>query len=118
MGRTRMRDLALMAAVLAIPSLTLAQAPSTGRRMTPEALDQMVPKHPEFPSALAPENLKKPRPKPPFDLTGTWFIDLSEGFGIFTAKNSTSMDGIKVEKKTVDAMNDSPVTKHLNFRWF
>ena len=22
--------------------------------------------------ALAPDNLKKPRPKPPFDLTGTW----------------------------------------------
>jgi len=25
--------------------------------------------------ALAPANLAKPRPKPPFDLTGTWFID-------------------------------------------
>ena len=25
--------------------------------------------------ALAPENLKKPRPKPPFDLTGTWLHD-------------------------------------------
>src|SRR5579871_6182363 len=30
--------------------------------------------------ALAPANLKKPRPKPPFDLTGTWFVDLSKGF--------------------------------------
>jgi hypothetical protein len=30
--------------------------------------------------ALAPANLKKPRPKAPFDLTGTWFIDLSKGF--------------------------------------
>jgi len=27
-------------------------------------------------SALAPANLAKPRPKAPFDLTGTWFIDL------------------------------------------
>jgi hypothetical protein len=27
------------------------------------------------PSALAPANLAKPRPKPPFDLTGNWFID-------------------------------------------
>ena len=26
-------------------------------------------------SALAPANLAKPRPKPPFDLTGTWFIE-------------------------------------------
>jgi hypothetical protein len=27
------------------------------------------------PGALAPENLSRPRPAPPFDLTGTWFID-------------------------------------------
>lgn len=33
--------------------------------------------------ALAPENLRKPRPKPPFDLTGTWFVDLSKGFSSF-----------------------------------
>ncbi len=31
-------------------------------------------------SALAPANLHKPRPKPPFDMTGTWFVDLSKGF--------------------------------------
>jgi hypothetical protein len=30
--------------------------------------------------ALAPANLRKPRPKAPFDLTGTWFVDLSKGF--------------------------------------
>ncbi|HTT01137.1 MAG TPA: hypothetical protein VMG11_03535 [Steroidobacteraceae bacterium] len=30
-------------------------------------------------SALAPANLAKPRPKPPFNLTGTWFVDLSSG---------------------------------------
>jgi len=30
-------------------------------------------------SALAPENLTKPRPKAPFDLTGNWFIDNSPG---------------------------------------
>ena len=29
-------------------------------------------------SALAPANLAKPRPKPPFDLTGNWFIDVSQ----------------------------------------
>ena len=28
--------------------------------------------------ALAPANLKKPRPKPPFDLTGTWFVDTAK----------------------------------------
>ena len=31
---------------------------------------------PEPLGALAPANLAKPRPKAPFDLTGTWFIDL------------------------------------------
>ena len=30
-------------------------------------------------SALAPDNLAKPRPKAPFDLTGNWFIDNSPG---------------------------------------
>jgi hypothetical protein len=30
--------------------------------------------------ALAPANLQKPRAKAPFDLTGTWFVDLSKGF--------------------------------------
>src|ERR1700733_2953650 len=33
--------------------------------------------------ALAPDNLAKPRPKPPFDLTGTWLVDLSSGFSSF-----------------------------------
>lgn len=28
-------------------------------------------------SALAPENLARPRPEPVFDLTGTWFVDLN-----------------------------------------
>jgi len=29
-------------------------------------------------SALAPANLAKPRPAPPFDVTGNWFIDISQ----------------------------------------
>jgi hypothetical protein len=33
--------------------------------------------------ALAPDNLAKPRPKAPFDLTGTWMVDLSKGFNSF-----------------------------------
>src|SRR5690606_7266608 len=46
----------------------------------PERLEQMVPKHPGYLGALAPENLARPRPVPPFDVTGTWFVDLSKGF--------------------------------------
>jgi hypothetical protein len=39
---------------------------------------------PDFPEgALAPDNLAKPRPKPPFNLTGTWTVDLSAGFSSF-----------------------------------
>lgn len=49
-----------------------------------QALDRMIMKNENGQiGALAPENLNKKRPKPPFDLTGTWFIDLSEGFGNF-----------------------------------
>ena len=29
-------------------------------------------------SALAPSNLAKSRPKPPFEVTGNWFIDVSQ----------------------------------------
>jgi hypothetical protein len=39
-----------------------------------------LPAPPPQNGALAPENLSKPRPKAPFDLTGTWFVDLSAGF--------------------------------------
>jgi len=45
-----------------------------------ERLDQMVPKHPGYLGALAPENLNRERPPAPFDVTGTWFVDLSKGF--------------------------------------
>jgi hypothetical protein len=48
--------------------------------LAPDRLEQMVPKHPEYLGALAPENLARPRPAAPFDVTGTWFIDLSAGF--------------------------------------
>lgn len=48
-----------------------------------EALSRMIPKHEGYLGALAPENLNKERPAPPFDLTGTWFVDLSRAFSDF-----------------------------------
>jgi len=36
----------------------------------------------EWPAALNPENLAKKRPKPPFDLTGTWQQDLKPRNGV------------------------------------
>jgi len=77
-----------MAALLA-PGMASAQdaatpaQPEVVRPLTPipaERLEQMVPKHPGYLGALAPDNLRKPRPPAPFDLTGTWFVDLSKGF--------------------------------------
>lgn len=89
----RERDLMLTILALLTPASLAAQAypaegdlpaqPEVVREYTPlteERLEQMVPKHPGYLGALAPANLAKDRPAPPFDLTGTWFVDLSAGF--------------------------------------
>ncbi len=85
-----MHSLVAVALALCVPGVVAAQpAPAPGQQpevvrqytpLTPDAVDKMVPKHAGMLGALAPANLHKPRPKPPFDLTGTWFIDLHEGF--------------------------------------
>jgi hypothetical protein len=69
----------LIVAALAVPALVSAQTAAERR----EQLSGMIPQHSGQLGALAPENLNKERPAPPFDLTGTWFVDLSEGFGRF-----------------------------------
>ena len=51
--------------------------------LSAEQLEQLQNKHPGQAGALDPDNLRKPRPKPPFDMTGTWFVDLSKGFNTF-----------------------------------
>ena len=48
--------------------------------LSEERLFNMVPSHPGYLGALAPANLNAERPPAPFNVTGTWFIDLSEGF--------------------------------------
>lgn len=55
--------------------------PSAAERR--EALSRMIPKHEGYLGALAPANLSRDRPPAPFNLTGTWFVDLSQGFGNF-----------------------------------
>ena len=62
-----------------LSSTVMAQTAAERR----EQLSRMIPQHPGQLGALAPENLAKERPAPPFDLTGTWFVDLSEGFSNF-----------------------------------
>jgi hypothetical protein len=70
---------ATMVGAILVGSTAQAQTRAPGP-LSKEALDAMLHKHEGYYGALAPENLAKPRPKPPFDMTGTWFVDLSEGF--------------------------------------
>jgi hypothetical protein len=59
-------------------------APGTQRPgLNQDAIDNLSHKHPDHYGALAPQNLSKKRPKPAFDLTGTWFIDLRRAFADF-----------------------------------
>jgi hypothetical protein len=74
-----LRALALAVVTIAVAHVATAQT-ATERR---ERLSNMIPKHEGQLGALAPANLSKDRPAPPFDLTGTWFVDLSEGFAKF-----------------------------------
>ena len=71
--------LRIIALLLLLPGLASAQTAAERR----DKLGNMIMKHPGQMGALAPENLDKNRPAPPFNLTGTWFVDLSEGFAKF-----------------------------------
>jgi hypothetical protein len=85
----------VLAALAAVPAVAQDAYPAEGNLpaqpevkrprtpIPPEQFDKMVPKHPGQLGVLAPANVHKPRPKPPFDLTGTWFVDLRGGFSDF-----------------------------------
>jgi hypothetical protein len=75
----RFNILVLIAVAVSAPALVSAQTAAERRAQ----LSRMIPQHEGQLGALAPENLNKERPAPPFDLTGTWFVDLSEGFSKF-----------------------------------
>ena len=63
------------------PSAATAAPKAAAKPAEPNTLDPRGPAAADAQlGALAPANLNKPRPKPPFNLTGTWFIDLSKGF--------------------------------------
>jgi len=67
-------------ALLLCNSMAMAQMTAEERR---QRLAGSIMQHPGYLGALAPENLNKPRPAAPFSVTGTWFVDLSGGFGRF-----------------------------------
>jgi hypothetical protein len=74
-----LRTIVLFAATVLAAQAALGQTAEERR----QKLNNMIPKHEGYLGALAPENLNKKRPAPPFNLTGTWFVDLSEGFAKF-----------------------------------
>ena len=70
----------VLALALTSPAV-LAQAPGGG--LSQKQTDDLSDRHDGYWGALAPQNLAKPRPKPPFDMTGTWFVDLRRSFRDF-----------------------------------
>ncbi|MGH8228569.1 MAG: hypothetical protein ACREU3_11825 [Steroidobacteraceae bacterium] len=75
----------LLVAVALTLSLTLSVASAQNLRkgLGPQQENNLAQKHDGYYGALAPQNLAKPRPKPPFNLTGTWFINLRHAFSDF-----------------------------------
>ena len=87
MGRQRLPHgatwLGAAVAMALIGGPAAAQSRDRDKPLSPAQVEQMQHKHPGQAGALDPANLAKPRPKPPFDMTGTWFVDLHEGFNKF-----------------------------------
>ena len=75
----------IAAVALGIPAMAQEVDPTATADERREALSGMIPAHPGQLGALAPENLNMERPAPPFDVTGTWFVDLSPAAGGFPA---------------------------------
>ena len=77
----------LMTAAPALFAAEPAAAPPAGRTtgggITKQREDELAQRHDGYYGALAPANLAKKRPKPPFDITGNWFINLRRSFGDF-----------------------------------
>jgi hypothetical protein len=81
---------AITATLACVATLASAQqAPAAPRPAGPrpglnaEQIAELSHQHDGYYGALAPQNLAKKRPKPPFDLTSTWFVDLRRAFNDF-----------------------------------
>ena len=77
-----LRNMAIIAIVSA-PFAAHAQAQMPAGGLSQKMEDELSHQHEGSYGALAPQNRAKPRPKPPFDLTGTWFVDLRKSFADF-----------------------------------
>jgi len=80
MSLSRIAIAIVTSASLAVSACTApAEAPGTTPAANTPAAESEVPSEPGRQlSALAPENITKARPAAPFDLTGNWFIDVTE----------------------------------------
>jgi hypothetical protein len=80
MSLSRIAVAIVTSASLAVSACTApAEAPGTTPAANTPAAESEVPSEPGRQlSALAPENMTKARPPAPFDLTGNWFIDVTE----------------------------------------
>jgi hypothetical protein len=72
----RIAAFVLIGAMVSASCSPASQAPAPPASTTPAA-DNTVEEGKQL-SALAPANIAKPRPKAPFDVTGNWFIDVSQ----------------------------------------
>jgi hypothetical protein len=75
----KLRAWAASLAVIVLAAAGGAAAQRAGG-LTQKQIDELANKHDGYYGALAPQNLNKKRPKAPFDLTGTWFVDLRKSF--------------------------------------
>ena len=80
MSLSRIAIAIVTSASLAVSACTApAEAPGNTPAANTPAAESEVPSEPGRQlSALAPENIAKARPAAPFDLTGNWFIDVTE----------------------------------------
>ena len=80
MSLSRIAIAIVTSASLAVSACTApAEAPGNTPAANTPAAESEVPSEPGRQlSALAPENMAKARPAAPFDLTGNWFIDVTE----------------------------------------
>ncbi len=85
--RAMLMMLAMSASALITNHCLAAEAAPAGRTagggLARDREDELAQKHDSHLGALAPENLAKKRAKPPFDITGTWFINLRRSFADF-----------------------------------
>src|SRR5689334_6849722 len=79
----RIAGAAVVASILSLAAASLAVAQPARGGLDAEREAELSHTHDGFYGALAPQNLRKKRPRPPADFTGVWFINLRRAFSDF-----------------------------------